>query len=106
MRFLISLCFRCPVHVYRMLCNIIIVVIFNVRYVSLYCKNGSRYVRADYVNVLNVYLYLILGFRRFIFVVLANLVNNFIIYFNYTFYLIVAIFRIKDTILCLFDIQT
>ena len=41
-RFLISLCFRCPICVYRMLCdcevkcNIIILVIQVVRYVSLY----------------------------------------------------------------------
>ena len=42
---------------------LIILVIYVVRYVSLYYKNGSRYVWvwADYVNVLHVYLYLFLG---------------------------------------------
>ena len=44
--------------------------------------------------------------RKFIFVVLANLVNNFIVYFITTFYFKVAIIRTKDTTLCSFDIQT
>ena len=34
------------------------------------------------------------------------MVNNFIVYFNTAFYFIVTIFRTKDTILCLLNIQT
>ena len=53
-----------------------------------------------------IYIYIFLGFYGFIFVILANLVNNFIVYFNTAFYFIVTIFRTKDTILCLLNIQT
>ncbi|KAK2172958.1 hypothetical protein NP493_915g00040 [Ridgeia piscesae] len=40
------------------------------------------------------------------FVIFANLINNFIVYFNTDFYFIVTIFRTKDTIVCLLNIQT
>ena len=43
---------------------------------------------------------------RFIIVVLVNLVNNFIDCIKNTFYFVVAMFRTKGTIVCLFDIQT
>ena len=53
--------------------------------------------------MLTVYLYIFLRISR---IHLANLVNNFIVYFSTTFYFIVTICRTKDTILCLFNIQT